>query len=362
MTARPDVTNAGRQPSPYSDSMAEESNVRPLPLRDRAAVFRLVGPADIFAPLETPDEVICRVLRRGSLLLLAAYGSSTKTWQALDAAVAVATGDRWLHRFPCKRGRVTILDYESGAYELRRRIQLVARGRGLVGPAPDLDFATMPAGYLGERRFEVALAGLAAERDVIVIDSLKAASTTDENDSRIRRGLDGLRAIGERTGAGFVVLLHAKKTSGSQTAIDEREVLRGSSAIFDAADAVLVTTYRKAEGRFDVSQAKARHGRPVEPFAVRLVDTDGGVRVEGEDMPAPSATGSRADETAGRVRAVLEAHPGCGARALRKLAGGNAAETDRAVERLVRSGEAVDETTTRGKVTHHAYRLRGPTA
>ena len=160
--------------------------------------------------------------------------------------------------------------------------------------------------YVGTPNFDAALEHLARERDVIVVDSLKAGSTADENDSSIRRGLDSMRAIGERTGCSFVVLVHAKKTSGSPVDVDDREILRGSSAVFDAADAVLVSFYRKAEERFDVRQAKARHGRAVEPFSLRLVDVEGGVRVQAEDTPESNVDAKKVSKLEDIKRAVVD--------------------------------------------------------
>lgn len=280
------------------------------PSADPAAGFQVLPTDHIFAPLPKPEYVIDGVLRKGALMYWAAYGSSSKTWQALDASVAVATGTPWLGRFPVKQGSSGFLDYESGDYECRRRLQALARGRGLE-TVPGLGLVVLPGLRLGEPAFNDACERLAEGKALLGIDSLRAASNEDENDSRIRKGLDGLRGVAERTGCAMGVLVHAKKTSGMMSEIDKREILRGSSAIFDAADTVLVSFYRDAEGCYDVLQAKSRHGRDIDPFRLRLVDVgEGSVRIETEDMPDKETEGEekRASDLA-LVRALISDNP-----------------------------------------------------
>jgi hypothetical protein len=313
----------------------------------------------IFAPLPPPIEVIVGCVRVSSLALLAGFGSGSKTWSGIDACVSVALGEPWLGRFATKKSMTAFVDFESGSYESRRRLQAEAHARGLAR-VEGVGLVSMPGLYLGDARFLVAMEKLAKTRSLIVIDSLRAASLVDENDSRIRLGLDQLRAIAERTNCAFVVIVHAKKTSGAPSQIDEREILRGSSAIFDSADVVFVSVYKKDDERFDVSQVKARHGKKVEPFIVRLVDERGGVSVRAEDLPENEAKPARSDKweaCLSRVRQVLRQHAGIGRSILRAKVGGNARTVDAAIEHLIELGEAVDLPKVTGTRTDHSYRL-----
>jgi hypothetical protein len=322
--------------------------------------FRVVDANTIFAPLEEPHYVIGRVVPRSSIVLLAAYGSSSKTWQGIDACVCVAAGLPWMGRFATEQGPTCFVDFESGSYELRRRIQAVAKGRGLESVA-GVSYVSMPGLYLGDEAFYAAMAQLAEGLKLIVIDSLRAASLVDENDSRIRQGLDRLRTIGERTGCAFIVLVHGKKTSGP-IQVDDRESLRGSSAIFDAADVVLRSVYRKEEERFDVHQVKARVGRKVDPFCVRLLDQDGGVLVSAEDMPEDeektTAKGDAWEAIERKVLSVIGSKPGLGRTELRARVGGRATTVDAVVSQLVEAGRVADLETKRGERIDHSYRLR----
>jgi hypothetical protein len=284
--------------------------------------FEFVSTAEIFAPLPEPTYAVGGILRTGSLGLLGGYGGSSKTWLALQIAACVATGTPFLGRFDCEAGAVTILDWESGSFELRRRLQAIWKGSNLPAIDEGIDFVSMPDSYMGTEAFAKRVGALAAKRKLIVIDSLRAASPdAEENDSTIRRGLDQLRAIADKTGCSFLVLVHAKKTSGAPTRPDPREVLRGSSAIFDAADSILVVTVGQKDEPLRVEQVKARHGCPVDAFGVRIADRAGGVLLTSEELEEPEGklTGSkRFEHVCKLVEKAVRAHPGSSQRFIRE--------------------------------------------
>jgi hypothetical protein len=256
------------------------------PLRDTAAAplhrvpaFDLVDARSIYAPRPPVPCLVDPVIRVGSVTLLGAFGGSGKTWLALDMLVAVGTGRRWLDHFDVKKGKATLLDYESGEHEAARRIIALSRSLPPKAAFPALDLAAMPTLYMGDPAFERAVTELARDRSLIVIDSLAAASPgAKENESTMRVGLDQLRRAAEKTRCAFLVLVHAKKVTGSPHKFDPREILRGSSAIYDAADTVLTVTFEKGKP-LRLEQAKARHGVSIDPIEVSITDRDGGVVV-----------------------------------------------------------------------------------
>ena len=316
--------------------------------------FELQDASTIFAPLEPPDYLVAGLLRRGSLCLIGGYGSSWKTWLALALLLAVASGRPWLGRFATKAGRATFLDWESGSYEMRRRIQALAAGMG-IEPVGNIDFATMPDIYMGTPNFEAAVRRLARLRALIIIDSLRAASPgAEENDSSMRAGLDQLRRIGEETGCCFVVLVHGKKSGGS-SAGDAREALRGSSAIFDAADSVLVAS-RSEDGPVKVQATKNRHGALVPPFEVHLEDMpDGGVRLTAEAAEPADKNSERLEAAAAKVIESIRKKPGCSKNHIRQdCKGGRNQVTDAALARLCREGKVVNHGTKSRPAYHPA--------
>jgi 5S rRNA maturation endonuclease (ribonuclease M5) len=231
--------------------------------------FRIWTPEEIWKQLEPPDYVVDGLLVRGSLALIVAYGSSLKTWVLEDGALSVATGGQWMARFDTKKAPALIVDFESGDYELRRRAHRLARGRELQIPIDGFAFITMPSLNLASDAFFDALGPLAKKYGFIGIDSLAAGSGgIDENDTRFATSLNRLKAIAAESGCVIVVLHHSRKGSGEEA--DPREMVRGTSAIFNAVDIVLQMS-RKDDG-FVVRQTKARGGKTVDPFVVRVDD------------------------------------------------------------------------------------------
>ena len=290
-----------------------------------------------------PDYLIAGLIRRGGLLEIQAYGGSGKSWLAVNLALCLASGLPWLGRLPTKPSTVACLDYENGFYEMARRLQANAKALELDTPVQGIGLITMPDLYMTSDGFEASVTKLAGAYQVICIDTLKAASPgVDENDSKMRESLDRLRRVGERTGATFVVLIHSKKKSNSQTEIDPRERGRGSSAIYDAADAQLGIEYEQGKP-LQVVQTKARSGRYLEPFQVTIEDgLDGAVHVVATDTQKQASTASDDFENVVCV-AVLEAlraNPGASMRLLAEKCGKRQGTTSAALEQLERHGAA----------------------
>jgi hypothetical protein len=245
----------------------------------KAERFKVWSPEEIWAPLPPAIYTVGGLLRRANLALLVAYGSSFKTWEMIDLAIAQATGTTFLGRFECPTpGPTLIVDWESGDEELRRRLQAVSKARGFVGAVPGVEFVTMPDLFFTSADFEREITRLSQGRTLIAFDSLAAGSVdVDENDARFAKGLQILKRVATLTGCSMLVLHHARKSNGE--ANDERELVRGSGAIFAAADAVLVLV-KQDDDAFLCKHIKSRGGKKVEPFVVRVEDVaDGGVRV-----------------------------------------------------------------------------------
>ena len=299
-------------------------------------------PEQIFAPLAEPDYLIAGLIRRGGLLQIQAYGGSGKSWLAVNLALCLASGRPWLGRLGTKPSAVVCLDYENGFYEMARRLQANAKALELPTPVQGIGLITMPDQYMTSDGFETSITKLTATYQVIIIDTLKAASPgVDENDSKMRESLDRLRRVGERTGCTFVVLIHSKKKSNSATEIDARERGRGSSAIYDAADAQLGVEYEQGKP-LQIVQTKARSGRYIEPFQVTIEDgEDGAVHVVATDTAKPEQDGSSADKfeaVCTKVLAAVRACPGSSQGPLRETLGIRNQKVTAALERLQQDG------------------------
>lgn len=325
---------------PGGDRGGDNHNVHAVAPKARAKI-EIIDAAAIWAELKEPRYIVDSIIRVGSLTQIVAYGASGKSWMSTDMTVAVGAGVPWLERFVTVQGRALYLDYEAGSYEMRRRFQAVTGARAIEAPIAGVDLACMPALYMSHPSFESQIATLADGRSLITVDTLKAANPgVDENASDMRVGLDILHRVGERTECAFVVLTHAKKTTGNPFTIDAREAGRGSSAIFDAADTVLHVHYEK-DKPLHVQQTKSRLGRHVAPFLVRIEDVEAGVRVWAEDVPEqpPNAEASRQfDDLCNRVVEVVRENPGGSGRIIRARAGAKHSDVLAALEHLERHG------------------------
>lgn len=279
----------GEPPSDDDVCVGEDGTI--VPVTPSAVVprprYRVLGPDEIFAPLPEAQYTVGGLLRRANLALVVAFGSSLKTWAAVDLLIAVATGGKFLERFDCPAPCPALaVDWESGEEELRRRIQGDARARGLSFPVAGVHIVTMPDVFFTSPDFEAWLDEIAARFKFIVFDSLAAGSLDiDENDARFAKGLQICRRVGERQQATIVVLHHSRKDGGEDS--DERQSVRGTGAIFAAADVVLSLRRPKGgdEDAFVVRQTKARGGKRIEPFILRVDDVGpDAVRVYATDL------------------------------------------------------------------------------
>lgn len=324
--------------------------------------IHLIGTRSIFAPLPPVSWIVKGLqLGAGRPAVFAGYGSSGKTSAAQALALAVASGRApWEHPdFSCERPRHVIhIDHEQGRRGTLLKYQRLAAGMGIDWERDledRLSVSVFPRFYLNTPDAEEAYAALCTEHgaELIIIDALKGATPgSDENDSKIRESLDNLTRVSERTKTAFVVLHHAGKIKEGQA--DGRMALRGSSAIYDAAGLVLLMHGEHGKPKRVSHQKNAPDASDdiIDDFFLTLevVRPDGEEGEPGascivyrsvEEVEGERSPEERKQELIDRVRQVVAAHPGIGARALREKIGGKAELVDDAVKSLVTSGEIV---------------------
>jgi hypothetical protein len=296
-----------------------------------------------------PIPWLCKELglAPGAPAMVAGYGFSGKTVSLQALAVAVASGGKAWGRFEVGSGSVLHVDYEQGRHLTQTRYQRLAIAAGVWSElAGRLEVVCLPPVHLDAEGAIEKLRGLCEGKRLCIVDSLKAAfPTADENSSDVRKWLDALLKVSEETGCVIVVIHHARKPQkdsqgGAKTAI------RGSGAIFDACASILVFEGAKT-GPTLVSHEKARiTGKTVEDFSLDISDVplpeealpdlaravmvgDGfanetgsiryGLKVSVKDREAETSPNVRALER--RILELVEQNPGIGRNRLRELSG-----------------------------------------
>ncbi len=312
---------------------------------DDGGMFKTISSEQIFAPLPQLDFIVPRVFRRGGVALVAGYGASGKSFLCQDFALSAAAGLPWLHFGAPSACRVCYIDLENGEHESRRRFHRLAEGRV---PAPEqlmLDLVSMPGPILrdlDDGRFALACCFY----DVIFIDTfLPAVGACEENDSSIRQYIDRVQQIAKTEDCLVVMLCHARKGKGAP-----RERIRGSSAIYDAADSVLFLD-GEFERRVVVRHVKSRFSPPAEKFAVYLEDDGAASRfvpVDATSLP------KHAMQCGSAILEFVAEHPRCSKRGVRDGVPGNSSKIDAAINDLLDAGMVVNV----GSPTSHQYVVR----
>lgn len=278
-----------------------------------------LGVAEIFAQLEPIPWLLQALdLCPGAPAMIAGYGYSGKTVAAQDLALAVVSGQQAWGAFAVRRGPVLHVDFEQGARLTRQRYQRLAAGRLLTPDELDgLALIAMPRTYLDSDGAEDVWCRECDGSTLVVFDSLRAAAPSlEENDSGVRRVLDLLGRVSERTGATMLVLHHSRKPSQERNG-GARMAIRGSGALYDACSSVLVFEAEKGQPTRCYHEKARTTGRTADDFEIRIADLEidgnprGGLSVVAESVsttPAAAKSCKALDEMKGRIRDYLREH------------------------------------------------------
>ncbi len=247
--------------------------------RSPASRFERVGASDIFASLP-PIPWLVRDLDMcpGPPCMIAGDGFTRKTVACQSMAVSIATGRSIWGWFRCQQGRVLHIDHEQGSRLTLERYQRLCVGLGVTQKdvAGNLDVVVFPDTYLDSPGAQDVYARETEGYALVIIDSFRAAApSVDENDSTVRRLLDLLMRVSEKTGVVPLVIHHARKPQ-RDAAGGAKSSVRGSGAINQALSSLLVFEADEGEPTL-VHHVKARtSGVCAEPFYLETSDVQVG--------------------------------------------------------------------------------------
>lgn len=220
---------------------------------------------------EPPAIIGGGIIPRGSLIILGGPPKRGKSLLALQQVLARTLGWPWLG-FPTTPGRSLVIQAEIPERELQLRLRAMQAALAAPIPAGAVHFVTDRRLRLdrpdGLRTVRHLIEGL--EPDLVQIDPLARFLSGDENSTReMGRLVAGLDELIQAHGVAVEVVHHTAKPS-ADAAREGGQRLRGSSALFAAADSVLLLD-RDGADRFRLA-FELRHGREPEPLLLHRTE------------------------------------------------------------------------------------------
>lgn len=259
---------AGHNPNGFADSghmrLLAELNA------PKDTLPPIVDAAEFLAErIESPGELVCELVHKGSKLVLGGDSKTYKTWTLTDLAVAVASGTPWFS-FKTTQGRVLYLNFEIQSPFFQRRLKAVASAKGVTIAKGQIEVWNLRGYAASYQTLLPAIIERVRESDysLIVLDPIyKLYGNTDENSAgAVALLLNALESLAVQTGAAVAFGAHYSK--GNQAGKQAVDRISGSGVFARDPDSILNFTRHEQHDAFTV-EATLRNFKPVAPFVVR---------------------------------------------------------------------------------------------
>jgi len=253
------------------------------PSYNEAARPRLSWPVSDFlnARIDEQQTLLTPWLRSGGLAMVHAWRGVGKTHFAIGAAVAIATGSKFLKWSADKPSRVLYVDGEMPAKQMQDRFRAATSAAKKCAPeflriiTPDILPAQCPVPNLLTPEGQGAIEDDLQDCDVVFFDNVATLFRTADDQNSASTWLAaqdyilGLR----RLGLAVVLIDHDNKSGGNRGTSSKHDVLDSVIQLKQPAD------YRPEQGaRFEIHFTKHRGfwGRDALPFEASLIETQDG--------------------------------------------------------------------------------------
>lgn len=200
-----------------------------------------IDPMQAFTQVPPPLDFIWSGFLTGTVGTLFAPGATSKSFWAIQAAIAVCGGGDTVGIEPGGFGRVVYLAAEDPACILQHRLHAIGAhldpvGREAVGERLDL-LSVVGAGLdVGDAKQRDELIEYCIGARLIIIDTISRAHQLDENSNgEMARLLNFLEIIACRTGAAMLFLHHISKGASRLGDGGDQYAARGAGALTDNA-------------------------------------------------------------------------------------------------------------------------------
>ena len=262
---------------------ARESPIPELSEGDDLALSLFDLMANPPAPLQ---EIVGEgILDEGNGFILAGQPNLGKSWIALDLALSVASGSRFLGHYETNQGGVLIVDEEGSTSSMYQRMRMLLRGRDSTNSNVPIHLAIQRGIRLDTPKGRTVLQRLINRYrpSVVVMDSLIRFHSGDENSSRdMSHFFDVSKTLQSVYGVAMVFLHHIRKPSKDDMEGDLGNLLRGSGDIRGWPDGIIVAVpgpdaTRPGSGMV-LHHIKSRDHQKLDAFRVGLIiDNDSGI-------------------------------------------------------------------------------------
>jgi hypothetical protein len=235
-----------------------------------------------------PTWIIDDILISEGITMLGGQPGTFKSFIGLEMALAIYYGHPFLDEFPVnisKKLKVCYLDEENGLSSLKKRLDLLKKGRYAKYQNTKTDNEFLMFSYSNlkvdiEEDF-IALRNIieAEQPDVIILDSFIKFFSVNENDaSEMRRVTEKLGQLKNEYGVSFVLLHHLAKTSQGKYLTD----YRGSGEIAGSLDVgftleIMIKSYNmkvhEVKNRFDSVES-------FQEFNIKIINESDGLTLK----------------------------------------------------------------------------------
>lgn len=222
------------------------------------------------------------LITRGGITTFGGEPKSTKTWLALEVAIAIATGTKVCGEFSAAPGVVGYFFAEDHDRQVRNRVRALLAGRGSKLARNRLH--TRGRGMFiditkdDELAWVIASARSIGKLDLLVLDPLRDISSAAEDKSdEMSPVMRRLRLVGELLGCTVAIVHHTGKASLDTKGRRPGQRLRGSGAIHGSTDSGVYLSDTKGDGRAEFVNTvdpEVKGARSAGRFTLSLSVTD----------------------------------------------------------------------------------------
>lgn len=235
--------------------------------------------SEVLEHVPEPEWIVENYIPKSGMVLLCGEAEKGKTWFALDLAIELTRGGKWLGQFPVKQSKVLYIDEEKPKAFFKKRLRLLSNAKEYTPTSTSLAFSFQKGMKLDRERGIKLFTKLLEKHqpDVVILDAFADFLTGKENDvSDILKIYDLLKMMRKKYNTTFVIIDHEKQAMmdrQGKVIINEEYLgndVRGSKSKRNVVDTQL--SFKMVDGNLKVFHSKTSWTVRQKPFIVGIDD------------------------------------------------------------------------------------------